>query len=406
MPWLRLCCRALAVTLAAAAPVGAQSAPLSPRPFPTPIAKPSAPRALSRTPLSLFPVRTLWTIALNSRITQAPAYDDTRGYFAIDQHRIVAYDLSSGERQWIVAAAPQLPLVTGGGLLFVIEPEMVTALHAADGSVAWQLPFAEQLVVRPVWDNGWLIAATRANEILAFRASDGELIWRRTIGATAHAAPALAADRIYVPTDDGRIVALQVDTGAPLWERRVGGAVGEILPLEERVYAGSKDNDFYCLLTADGTIDWKWRTGADVIGAPVVDTRNVYFLALDNVLRALDRKSGGQRWKTSLPLRPTSGPSIANGTLIVSGLGPTMHGYNAKDGKAAGDIPVGADLAAPPYLAPHTLGGLPMVIAVTQDIAKGSTVSAITRAIEPALAPLAPLPGVIPMGPAAAKPTP
>jgi outer membrane protein assembly factor BamB len=280
----------------------------------------------------------------------------------------------------------------------------LTALRTADGSVDWQLPFAETLVVAPVWDNGWLIAATAANEILAFRASDGQLIWRREIGSTAHAAPALAEDRVYVPTSDGRVVALRVDTGEPVWEQRIGGAAGEILPLPERLYVGSKDNDFYCLLTRDGSIDWRWRTGADIVGAPVFDDRRVYFVALDNVLRALDRRSGGQRWKASLPLRPTSGPLKAGDAVIIAGAGPKMFGYATKDGKPAGDIPVGADLATPPHV--YDAAMLPVLIAVTQDIAKGSTVSAVTRSIEPTLAPVAPLPGLVPMSSPARPPVP
>lgn len=343
---------------------------------------------------------------MNSRITQPPAYDATRGYFAVDQNRIVAYNLISGTRLWIVTATPQMPLVAGGDLLFLIEPGMLTAIRTADGSIGWQLPFAEKLVVPPVWDNGWLIAATAANEILAFRASDGQLIWRRAIGSPAHAPPALAADRVYVPTDDGRIVALQVESGAPVWERRLGGAPSDILPLAERLYVGSKDNNLYCLLTRDGSIDWRWRTGADVIGTPAFDDHRVYFVALDNVLRALDRTNGGQRWKVSLPLRPTSGPLRAGDTVIVAGLAPSLRGYNAEDGKPAGEIPAGADLAAPPHLIAQGAAGLPVVIAVTQDIAKGSTVSAITREIEPKLEPLAPLPNLVPMNPSAARPKP
>jgi outer membrane protein assembly factor BamB len=388
---------AIAVAVATSTmPTLAQST--SPSPFPTPASKQTAARPAAdgdHTPFALFPIRPLWTIELNSRITQAPAYDDRRGYFALEHDRIVAYDLASGARQWIVAASPQLPLSAGGDLLFLVEPETLTALRTTDGSIAWQLPFAEKIVVPLAWDNGWLIAATAGNEILAFRGSDGELIWRREIGTTANARPSLAEDRVYVPTTDGRVIALRVDTGEPVWERSVGGAAGEILPLPQRLYVGSKDNAFYCLLTRDGTIDWRWRTGADVVGAAAFDERRVYFVALDNVLRALDRKSGGQVWKASLPLRPTAGALNAGGTIIVSGSGPDLHGFNAKDGKPAGDIPGSSDLAAPPHVVPRSADGLPVLIAVTQDIAKGSTVWAVTRSIEPALAPLAPLPGLV-----------
>src|SRR5205814_461316 len=83
------------------------------------------------------------------------------------------------------------------------------------------------LAVHPVWDNGWLIAATAKGTILAFRAIDGHLVWQRELAWAAHALPALAADRVYVPTEDSRVVALRVDTGATIWERRLGGAPSE-----------------------------------------------------------------------------------------------------------------------------------------------------------------------------------
>jgi outer membrane protein assembly factor BamB len=356
---------------------------------------------LDRAPLALFPVHTIWTLALNNQITAPPAYDDADGYFAIEQSRLAAYDLSTGTQKWMVSANPRMEPAVGDALLFLIEPSTLTALRTVDGSIAWQLPFAETLVVPPVWDNGWLIVATAAEEILAFRGLDGRLIWRRTIGSAAHARPSLAADRVYVPTDDGRVVALQVETGEPVWERRIGGAANDILALDERLYVGSKDNYLYCLLTGSGTIDWRWRTGADVIGKPVADKRRVYFVSLDNVLRALDRTSGAQQWKDALPLRPTSGPLRAGDALIVTGIAPSMRGYQATDGKAAGEIPAGGELAAPPHLYGTDAAPAPIVIAVTRDIAKGATVSAIGRAIEPELAPIAPLPNLIPMNRAA-----
>ena len=165
------------------------------------------------------------------------------------------------------------------------------------GEVAWRLPFSEELAIPLVWDNGWLIVADASGNVLAFRATDGTLIWRAPLGVRVHAPPALAADRVYVPLEDGRVVALDVTSGAQQWARRLGGAANEMLALDDRVYVGSDDNFFYCLLARDGEIAWRWRTGGDVVGVPVIDEHRVYFVSRDNVLRALDRHSGAQRWK-------------------------------------------------------------------------------------------------------------
>ncbi|HTK29330.1 MAG TPA: PQQ-binding-like beta-propeller repeat protein [Vicinamibacterales bacterium] len=347
-------------------------------------------------PLSLFPVQTLWTLALNNQLTAPPAFGASRGFFSIEGDRIVTYDLSSGTQTWMADAAPQLEPAVGEGLLFIVETESLAALRVDDGGVAWRLPFAQALAAPPVWDNGWLIVATADREILAFRGVDGHLVWRRYIGANAHARPALAADRVYVPTEDGRVVALDVATGELLWERALQGAANDILAFDERIYVGSNDNNFYCLLAEKGEVDWKWRTGGDVVGLAAADEHHVYFVSLDNVMRALDRKSGGQIWKTALPLRPARGPVLAGGTLIVTGLSSTARAYDTKDGKVAGDVAAGAELAAGPHLVAGTgtaaLASLPTLIVVTRDIAKGATVTALTRSIDPPIVPMAPLP--------------
>jgi outer membrane protein assembly factor BamB len=350
-------------------------------------------------PVTLVPVRPVWTLALNNLLTSPAAFDGTRAYFPIEGDRIAAYDLVSGSLQWIAAGKPVSQPAAGGDMLFLVEPDALTALRAADGSIAWQLPFAEKLVARPVFDNGWLVAATADGSILAFRASDGTLIWRRAIGSPVHAPPALAADRVYVPTADHRLIALQVTTGDSVWERRLGGAPNEILALEDRLYVGSTDNFFYCLMTVDGRVDWRWRTGGDVIGSPVADAKRVYFVALDNVVRALDRISGGQRWLKALPMRPSWGPALATATLVVAGQSSTLKAFTLTDGTAAPDIAAGAEVAGPLYAFEDPLSKLPSLLAITRDIAKGAGATLVMRSVEPAITPVTPLANAITLAP-------
>ena len=348
-----------------------------------------------RTPLSLFPVTAAWTIALNNATTAPPAYDGTRGYFPIEGNRIAAYDLTRGTLLWVASASSTMGPAAGDGLIFLAKPGTLAALSATDGSTAWEVPFADALAVPLVWDNGWLVAATSASAIFAFRASDGHLIWHRDIGSPAHTAPTLAADRVYVPTVDARVVALRVETGAPLWEHRLPGAANEIHALDERMYLGSTDRFFYCLNTDDGREEWRWRTGGDAIGRPVVDERTVYFVSLDNVLRGLNRNSGVQRWKSPLPLRPTSGPVKVGNTIVVTGVAPMLRAYNAQDGKPAGDLPTPGEIAAPLHVLNDSTRPLPMLILVTRDIVKGATVTALARSMDPAIVPIAPLPNAV-----------
>jgi outer membrane protein assembly factor BamB len=340
--------------------------------------------------LRLFPTRPAWSLALNATLAAPVGFAGSRGYLPMEGNRLAAYDLSSGTLLWIAPVESQSQPVAGDSLVFILEPAGLTARHDLDGSIAWQLPFSETLAVPLLWDTGWLVAATTTGSLLAFRASDGELLWRYELEIRAHARPSFDGDRLYVPLDDGRLVALRADNGEPVWQRHLGAAPNEMLVAGNRIYVGSNDNFFYCVRTTDGVVDWRWRTGADVLGQPIVDDHKVYFVSMDNVLRGLDRNNGAQRWKRALPLRPTRGLVRAGDALLVTGAAPKLSAFYLKDGAPAGEIAAAGELAAPAYVTESN--GLPLVTLITHDIVKGIVVSAVIRSIEPANSPVSPLP--------------
>jgi outer membrane protein assembly factor BamB len=349
--------------------------------------------------LSLFPVRAVWTLALNNSLIAPPAYSPSHVYFPIEGNRLVAYELEHGRQIWIAPARPLHEPVEGDSLLFVSEAGTVTAIRVSDGSLAWEMPDLPPLAVPPVWDNGWLMLCTASGDVLAVRAIDGHLVWRQSLGSRAHAQPALAANRAYVPLDDGRIVALSMETGAPLWTGRLPEPATALLADADRLFGGSRDNFFYAIREEDGTIAWRWRTGADVVGLPVVDDRNVYFVSMDNVLRALSRRSGVQQWVRLLSLRPTRGPLAIGRTLVVSGIAQSLPVYNMSDGSPAGDLPAAGELAAAPAVVQNSSLGLPQVLVVTRDLARGATATLLVRQLDPPLSPFVPPPGAIEVTP-------
>jgi outer membrane protein assembly factor BamB len=340
-------------------------------------------------PMPFWPLRTVWTLALNNQLVQPPAFDDSNGYFAIEGDRLVAYEMKNGARRWNVDAKLASAPVAGGGFVFFLADGAMTALHASDGSPAWTAPVAQRLAAAPVWNAGWLILATVDGGVAAIRASDGHPIWSRNLGSPAHAPPAISGDRVYVPASNTHIVALKIETGERVWERRLGGAPNEILALEDRLFVGSNDNYFYAIVAKDGRVDWRWRAGADAMGLPVVDEHRVYFVSLDNVVRALNQSNGVQQWIQLLNFRPSGGPLIAGSTLIVYGAQPPLRALSTADGKAAGDVPAAGPLAAPPGLLMQD--ETPVLVIATRDIAKGDTVTLMARSAEPTAVPFAPL---------------
>jgi hypothetical protein len=148
-------------------------------------------------------------------------------------------------------------------------------------------------------------------------------------------------------------------------------------------------------------VEWRWPTGANVIGRPVVDEQTVYFVSLDNVLRALNVSSGVQRWKSPLPVRPITGPIKWSQTLVVTGTAAGLKAYNAADGKPAGQATTPSELSAPPYLLNEPSQPFPILLTVTSDITGRATVTASTRTVEPEISVTAALPNAfVPQAPA------
>jgi eukaryotic-like serine/threonine-protein kinase len=341
---------------------------------------------------------------LNNALTAAPAYDDTRAFLPLEGNQLIAFDVIGRRVLWTAAIATTVEPVVGDGLIYIIEAESIAALRPDSGEVAWRVPFDEMLAVPPALSGDWLVTATLSGDVSARHARDGVVVWHQQLGAPAHARPTVAGSRVFVSTADSFVHALNRDTGAVLWKRRLGGPGNDILATDERLYLGSRDRYFYCLNATTGAVEWRWATGANVIGLPVIDEQSVYFVSLDNVLRALNRSSGVQRWKSPLPLRPTTGPIRSSMTLVVAGAAPGLKAYTVKDGKPAGQSATAGELTAPVHLVNDPSLPFPILLAATADITGRATVTAYTRTVEPEIVTLGPLPNPVAVGSAVELP--
>jgi len=338
-------------------------------------------------------LRPLWSRALGAALSAPPAFEGTNAYIPLDGKRLDAFDLATGAHRWTAEVSAITRPSVGDGLIFIETTSELLALQQTDGTVVWRLGLSEPLAAPIAWDIGWLITLSRSGVVSAYRAVDGHFLWEYESGVTPSAAAALAADRVYVPLSDGRILALQVETGALIWEQKLGGAPSDILALVDRVFVGSADRSFYAIDPRSGRIEWRWRTGGTIVGRPALDDRHVYFVSLDNVLRALDRRHGAQQWYAALPLRPNGPPVLAGPSILVSGLVPTLPAFFRDDGKRGGQATLSGDVAASPYVIEDPWA--PIVVVITRDIAQGDQLLALGRPIEPEIVEMAPLPGAV-----------
>jgi outer membrane protein assembly factor BamB len=340
---------------------------------------------------SLFPLATNWTVEIGGPpVANAPPLSDaSRIYIALRSGSIVARSASDGSEVWNRPLATDRAIALDNGLLFAVSSKAVYALRGTDGSTAWTRPMpipSAPLLAR----GGWLITAADTT-VTARRGQDGSVVWTRDVGVVSRR-PAVDGNRLYVPTDDGRIVALNLEDGSPVWEREVGGVPAEPVAAADRVYVGASDRQFYSLKAADGEVDWTWRVGANMIGAPAVDDQRVYFVALDNVVRALDRESGVLKWQHAIRRRAASGPSVVqDAVLLASSSSGEIYAWLAT-GHAAGTILLESPPVVPPDLAGGEETGARLSV-VTGSLSGVWRLALIAAVREPPPVPLTELPG-------------
>ena len=368
---VRICSALLACGLLTIG-VSSDAQPPAPGPRPSaPVARPGA--------AALEGLQPVLEVALDAQPAASAAFDPTSAYLPLKGGRLVAIDLRSGRVRWTMELATAWAPSVDEGLVVVAGDELLTGLDALTGRPRWRVPMTGGFSAPPAAAGGWLVGAPARGDVIAIRATDGQVLWTRRLGAPVRVRPVVTATGVYVSLDDGRVVALDLTTGTPRWERTLGGKPGDLLVLDDRLFVGADDKFFYALKTANGDQRWKRRIGGRPAGAAAVDSKRVYYVALDNILWALDRNNGGLKWHEPLPMTPSGGPLVVGDVVVVAGVAAEVHAYRAQTGEAAGRSESQADLASPPQLVPADVPALTAVALVT----RGGVFMLLTRRIEP-----------------------
>jgi outer membrane protein assembly factor BamB len=319
----------------------------------------------------LLPAEAAWIITLPAPPppTAGGAMDAQHVYVPIDNvttvvegERIVtpgsasvtALDRETGVVRWSTPIATAWAPVIGGTTLLVAAAGALQALNARTGVVEWSVPLDAPVRAPMLLRGNLLVALIDPDVLLGIRIDTHEVAWRRPIAETG--AVRMNADErsVYVATAAGRLVSVQIADGAVAWERRLEGTLSEPAVGRDRVFVGSTTNRFWAIDPESGKDKWKWDgriIGGDVIGA-AVENDVVYVASLDNIVRAMNRGNGNQRWKKDIGTRPVLPPRAFFGTVVITGLAPTVSTLVGEKGTPVStwSAPVDAELQGAPLI--------------------------------------------------------
>jgi outer membrane protein assembly factor BamB len=289
---------------------------------------------------------------------------------------------------WQVALETAATPATGDGLVFVAADRLVIALDQRTGRTEWRVPLDEEIAPPLHWEGGWLFVSTASGILVALQSQDGAAAWRTPLGSPLSAAPSAAGERVYAATRQGRVTALLLAGGAIDWSLELKQDVTGLLGLDDQLLVGTRADQLHSV-SPQGRIRWSQRAGADVAGRPAADEDRIYFAAFDNLLRALDRRSGNLEWLRGFSSRPAGGPLRVDNVVLVPLITTDIGAFDAATGKPAFTIRAVGELGGTPFLRESATATQPRLVAMSRE----GTLQGFAARYEPPATPLASLPG-------------
>jgi outer membrane protein assembly factor BamB len=312
-------------------------------------------RPLEPVPAPLLPAEQAWVHDLPALAAAAGVLDADHVYIPLEEDGIVALTRETGSRVWSnPLVTPWPPALAARSVIAVTNGE-VAALDRTTGSVMWQVPLPARSLAPALVAGDLIVIALESGSVTALRVGDGVTAWSVPVDGLATPIGLAADDEaLYLTTAGSRVVAISLTSGQPMWTATLEGTLSPPAVGRDRVFVGSTSNAFVALDSDTGRREWTWGSemiGGDVVGA-AVDGDVAYFVGLDNLLHAVNRRNGNQRWKQPTPTRAIAPPQAFGGIVAVFGVSPAIATFNAKTGAPLSTYAIptvsGATTAPPP----------------------------------------------------------
>lgn len=309
--------------------------------------------------------------------------------FAIDANAIVsAFRLDNGKKIWKRRLKPLIKddistSIKGAGIAVFDKKVFATtgfggvfALDMVTGKKIWRYDANMPIRIAPTVNRGVLFVQTIDNQLIALNSADGSVLWdykspteATTLVGGASPAYSPVQDVIVAAFSNGELRAFKASTGSPLWSdilasRKRTNSLANINAIKanpvidgDRVYAMGNNNIMAAIDIRSGSRIWEREIGST--NQPWVAGKFMFVLNNDYDLFAIETASGKIVWNTKIPVGKTkedrigvtlSGPVLTNNRLLVA----TSNGYSFAvspyTGKILGFITLDDGVQVPPIV--------------------------------------------------------
>ena len=211
---------------------------------------------------------------------------------------------------------------------------LIYALNKKTGKKVWSFQTGGKIYSTPAIENNLVVVASTDNNIYCLNVSNGKLVWKFETQKPIVANALLKNNTVYIGSSDGHFRAINLQNGHLKWDFDSVKNFVVTTPLfySDKIYFGSWGTEFYALNAESGALVWKWNNGSanrmfsPAACYPVATDGEIFIVAPDRYMTALDAKNGNEIWRKKDPenrVRESMGMSKDSALVYAK----TMDGF-------------------------------------------------------------------------------
>ena len=234
-----------------------------------------------------------YNITVNGNIKSSSSVSfDTVMYIGSSDKNLYAFD-NKGNNKWVEALGGELwvtPTIDSSlNRIYVgVSNNNFKAVNRTTGKVIWSLftdaPISSSAVITR---DRKLIFTSEIGTVygvnISTSNSPAKEDWKLSLNQTITSSPAIDLDgNFYVGTSTGNIIKVSMrsnENAVKLWEYQTGGAIygSPVIDGYGNLFVGSMDGYLYTINPSNGSLRWKFNSGAPIKSSPTLSSTRVYF---------------------------------------------------------------------------------------------------------------------------------
>ena len=242
------------------------------------------------------------------------------------------------------------PLIDNGIIYIGSYDKNMYALHADSGQLLWKYSTEGGIVGKPTIHDNTLFFGSEDGRLFAVSSRTGKISWTFATDGPIRCSPVVAEGHVLVGSDDGKLYAVNILTNRKTWHVDAAGPIRSTPTISDgEILVGCESGDFYCI-NFRGEVKWNFKSKRPITSSPTAAKGVTFFASLDNMLYALDTKTGWISWRFRMGKGSISSPFIFDNYIYVGSADEYIYCLDSSNAKELWKFKTG-----------HQVGGSPIV---------------------------------------------